>query len=168
MRKRISDEDGFPAAARNVGRLAMFLIPLALGLAASVWLGVWIQAHYFLIDVSQQARRGSFVGAPDPIQKAYVVTTARGPKTSVDKVDIDGGEMTVVFHNFSRTSESIDNQLHWVWVAPDGTRLSDHWDLVHAIGGPGSLSPQERGIVTEKNLGTESRASGIEVWVTSN
>jgi hypothetical protein len=59
--RRISDEDGFHAGVRNVGRWFLSMAPLALGLAASVWLGVWIQAHYFLIDRAQEQRRGSYV-----------------------------------------------------------------------------------------------------------
>lgn len=168
MRNRISNEDGYPAGARNIGRFALSLIPLAIGLAASVFLGVWIQAHYFLMGVSQERRTGSFVGAPDPIQVAYVVSVARGPKTSIDKVDINGGAMTVRFHNFSRTEEATNLQIHWVWIAPDETRLGGSWDWVAKIGGPSGLSPGEKGMVTEKDLGTESRASGIQVWVTSN
>jgi hypothetical protein len=164
---RVSNEDGRIAGVRNFGRLALFFIPFALGIAASVWLGVWIQAHYFLIDRDQERRIGSYVGAPDPERKPYTVTVDRGMKTSIDNVNINGDQMTVLFHNFS-SSEASGIQVHWQLVSPDGTKLSDHWDWVHAIGGPGELGPKEKGIVTEKNLSPDPRASGIEVWVTSN
>jgi hypothetical protein len=165
--RRISDEDGRSAGLRNFGRLALSWIPFALGLGASVWLGVWIQAHYFLIDRAQEQRRGSYVRSPDPQRAAYIVTTANGMKTSVDKVDIENGQMTVRFHNFTN-SEAMGLQLGWQWIAPDGTRLSDHYDWLRHLDGPSSLNSGLTGIVTEKDLHADPRASGIEVWVTGD
>lgn len=165
--RRISDEDGRSAGSRNIGRLALFSVPLVLGIAASIWLGVWIQAHYFLIDRAQEHREGSYVGAADPEVAAYTIRVDRGPKTSIDKIDIANGQMTIRFHNFSGM-DAKDIQLHWQWFAPDGTKLVDYWDWTGKIGGPSELGPGEKGIVTEKGLNPDPRASGIEAWVTSN
>ena len=147
--------------------MALFAIPLVLGLGASVWLGVWMQAHYFLIDRNQEQRIGQYVAAPDLQRSPYIVTIYRGPKTSVDKVDIHNGQMTVLFHNFSGVNAA-GLQIHWQWVSPDGTKLSDDFDWVHQIGGPSELGPGEKGILTEKNISPDPRAAGIGVWVTSN
>jgi len=162
---RISNEDGFHAGARNIGRYFLFLVPLVLGLGASAWLGVWIQAHYFLIDRAQEQRSGSFVAAPDPERAPYLITTyTGGSKIKIDAVDIHNGVMTVRFHNFSAI-EANNLQLHWQWIAPDGTKLADHWDWCYKLKGPSGIGGAEKGIVEESDLNPDPRASGVGVWV---
>lgn len=164
---RISNEDGRSAAARNIGRLALFIIPAALGIAAAIWLGVWIQAHYFLIDRAQEGRRGSAVGAPDPERAAYIIDLPSAD-IKVDRVDIENGQMTVLFHNPLGSHWVKDLQLHWQWFAPDNTALADHWDNSRELNGPTELDPGEKGIVTEKDLRPDARAAGVTVWFVHN
>lgn len=165
--KRISNEDGRDAGARNFGRLALAIIPLVLGLAASVWLGIWIESHYFLIDVRQEQRRGQMVGAPVALEDPLAITTPVRLQTehlAIDRAEYSSGELTVRFH---ATHDTQGFELHWAWISPDGTHMGQGWDKVDVLKGPWSLASGEKGIVTDQNVGIEPRASTLEVWMES-
>ncbi len=49
-------ENGVQNGARNIGRLALALIPWALAIGASVWLGVYVGIHQFRHELSQEDR----------------------------------------------------------------------------------------------------------------
>lgn len=165
--KRISNEDGRNASARNFGRLALGIIPLALGVGASAWLGVWIDAHYFREGIAQESRRGVMVNAPTPIKAPLKVTNPQrlhAAHVDIDSIDWNGGYLTV---RFRATHDANTFQVHWAWIAPDRTHMGQSWADVNDWGGPFSLATAERGIVTIKPKQVEDRASELEVWMVS-
>lgn len=162
---RISNEDGREASSRNIGRLALFAIPLVLGIASSVWLGAWIQAHYFLVNRAQEQRRGDLVGAPKPLEESItIITPARlqGPGLLIDHAEYHGGQLTVRFHV---TTDNHAFEIHWAWIAPDGSHMGQGWNKVDEDGGPWSLAAGEKAIFTDKSVGVEPRASVLEIWL---
>lgn len=116
-------EDGFNAGQRNIGRLFLFAIPLALGLGASTWLGVWIGIHQWKHELSQQDRAAAYVGAMErPTSKIKVDIVQKGCVT-IDKVDLDGKTLLIYTTNHCHTEISYLDW-HWALLSPAGVSIA--------------------------------------------
>lgn len=136
--KRMSDENGYEAGQRNIGRAFLWAIPLILGLAASVWLGVWIDAHEFEHTLTQEQRAAVYVGAGNrPKSKVLVSILPSQPRFSlayiknepcvpITKVDIDGSTLLMYARNDCKTRVTY-LEWHWEEISPNGTVLSQHY-----------------------------------------
>jgi hypothetical protein len=166
--RRLSNEDGRVAGARNVGRLALGIIPLALGLGASVWLGFWIRAHYFITDLSQEQRRAVIVGAnPLPKSSMNIITETNYGMIVIDRVDYEGGTASVYFRNVSNNARFRNFGLSWQLIGPDGTLL-DGGECDNPDSVPQWLEPLEKGEIVASCIHSDKRASSIRFMVLAN
>jgi hypothetical protein len=124
--KRISDEDGMEAGGRNVGRLALSLIPWALGIGALVWLGVWIGIHEFRHELSQEERAAIYVGAKERPHSRLIINTIKSDCSTVTRADLDGSDLIMYAKNDCH--ETL-RYLAWRWqlLSPDGTVLKEEY-----------------------------------------
>lgn len=152
-------EDGVNAGHRNMGRFFLFAIPAVLGIAASIWLGVYIGIHNFRRELSQEDRRAVFVGAYQRPKSKLRIETPAMRCLKITHVDLDGGTATVYFQN-NCTGETTNRMLRYQTLAPDGTVLHGGWDWTYT----GSLKGGEQAEVIEK-LELDDRAAGIRFWI---
>lgn len=164
--KRISDESGIQAGARNVGRFFLFMIPWALGTAALVWLAFFMGAHEWFNTLSQGQRRAIYVGAEQRPKSKLKIETPPSAAV-VDRVDLEGSTLAVYFHALAEMRYGI--YINWQLVSPDGTLLSSGAERSEACGGPTSLKKGEKGEAVLSGwlygVKTDSRAEAIRVWV---
>lgn len=142
---RWSNEDGREAGSRNFGRLALFSVPLSLGLAAAVWLGVWIDAHYFRKAVSQEQRAAIAVGASvRPSSPIKIVFDDRNCLRTT-KADLSGRDLTIYVKN--ECASRVDwLRVRWQLLAVDDTIIrSGKFDWCNA--------PTRRGDTAECMVG---------------
>ena len=164
-------EDGFNAGWRNIGTLALWVIPLVLGLAAATWLGFFAGSRQFWNTISQEQRRAIYVGAEHrPKSPLEIEIDNSRSSVKIDRVDLDGEVAAVYFHNNSDTEQTFI-KLHWQLVAPDGTALASDYGYTDSLRGPKSLGPGEKGEAIFQDyyrIKTDSRAKGVrfyaEVW----
>lgn len=160
-------EDGVHSGARNIGRLALWTIPLALGMGAVAWLGFVAGSRQFWNTISQEQRRAVYVGADHrPKAKLNILLNNDRSSVKIDRVDLDGEVAAVYFHN-SGTGRATYIQLHWQLVSPDGTALSSKWGYTELLSGPQSLAPGERGEAIFQGyyaIELDSRAGGVRFW----
>lgn len=163
----MKDEDGINSGYRNVGRLALWTIPLALAMGASAWIGVYVGTHDILRQLSQEQRRALYVGAGKRPQGKMIVETPDVSCILVTKVDVDGNEATVYYESHChKTKHTLS--VYWQLVAPDGTLLGSGSAYANAIGGPEALPPKARGeavLAGYYRLNTDDRAIAIKFWV---
>lgn len=124
--RRLSNEDGREAGARNWGRFALFLIPLVLGIAASIWLGVYIGTHRFNRELSQEDRAANAVGAEVRPTDKITFDLKKNQKhcAPVTRADLDGKTMRLYATNNCGV-ELTGMDWWYALVSPDGTILHD-------------------------------------------
>jgi hypothetical protein len=124
--QRWSNEDGREASSRNWGRLALGLIPLALGAAASVWLGMYIQAHRFGRVLSQEDRAAVAVGAEVRPKGKIAIDTATAQKycAPITRADLDGDTLRLYATNDCKVALT-GMDWHYEQLSPNGTVLHD-------------------------------------------
>lgn len=120
--RRLSNEDGREASARNWGRLALGLIPLALALGASTWLGFYIGVHKFNRQLSQEDRAAIAVGAWERPKSRIVIDRQSGQKfcAGVTRADVDGETIRLYATNDCGKTLT-DMAYHWEALSPNGT-----------------------------------------------
>lgn len=123
----MSYETGVDAGVRNIGRFWLAAIPAVLGIAASIWLGVWIGAHDFRHQLSQEERAADYVGAQELPKGKIAITVLDKSCVRIRKADIDGDSLIVYVKNDCR--RNLDYiEIHWQQIAPDSTILGGGYD----------------------------------------
>ena len=157
---RISNEDGWSAQSRNYGRLALSLIPAALGGAAILW----IAAAAGWIDLTSQRRISQrsmeSVGVSAPPEAPITVMGHNSECLKVESSFVVSGKLTFYVRNTCG---------QWLWTptyrtrlkAPDGTVIEGHF---YAFSDDRAIGPGERREQTT-TFEIDNRASSIEFWV---
>lgn len=163
--RRISNENGREAGARNAGRLMLGLIPLALGLGAAVWLGVYIDAHYFRKAMVQEQRAAEFVGVTAPLASPIKIEV--GPSefcANVTRADISGRVLKLYATNNCTTPLS-RMEWHYEAISPNGTIL-DRGYLSDGCSFPRLVGDSAECVFGEKYEGVkdDSRIATLRVW----
>lgn len=170
MLGRISDEDGMNAGWRNIGRAALAAIPWLLGVGAVTWLGFFMAAHGWFLQLGQEQRRAVYVGAEARPKAALKIETVESC-LRITRVDLEGDTASVYFVNECGTTVNYI-QASWQLIAPDGTLLGNFWNFADSLGGPGSLKRGERGELTfsgsYNGIKLDDRASAIRFRVGGN
>jgi hypothetical protein len=138
-------EDGFNVGWRRIGTLALWAIPLALGIAASVWLGFAMATHGWFRELSQEQRRAVYVGAGDMPREKLKIETPNAGCLKIEKVDLDGRTATVYVRSHCRGEMRYSLDLQWQLVSPDGTIIGFNKTYGSILGGPNKLDPGQRG-----------------------
>ena len=120
--RRISDEDGRSAKHRNYGRLALSVIPAALGGAACLWLAAasgWIDLTH---EITMEQRALNAVGLSIPPREPIKLVFVNDRCLHVESAYLDGDIARAIFRN------TCDRQLDrpnyaYKTKAPDGTVL---------------------------------------------
>jgi hypothetical protein len=117
------NEDGTNAGMRNIGRLALFLIPWALALGAAAWIGVYIGAHDFRHQLSQEERAATYTGASEKPKDKFKIVIEPHDCSHITKADIDGHVLLLYARNDCH--KTLDYLAwHWQEVSPNGTIIS--------------------------------------------
>ncbi len=156
-------EDGVNSGYRNIGRFFLSAIPAILGIAASVWLGVWIEAHGYLKKLSQESRAAVYTGAQlRPTSKVKAEAPSRGC-VKIVRVDIDGEDVIVYGENHCNKVIS-NSQWYWQLVSPDGTVIHEGYENYRCS------TPSEPGDKAECRfeISDDDRATLLRVWETNN
>lgn len=127
MAYRISNEDGREASARNFGRLALAIIPWALAIGASAWLGFYVGVNDMLRSRAQERRAAIAVGVSAPLE-APIVIDLKSRQTycaPVTKADLDGEVLRLYVTNNCRTKLS-SLEWHYDALSPDGTIIDSN------------------------------------------
>lgn len=140
--------------------LMLWSIPLAMGLAASVWLGFFIRGHYFLQGLSQEQRHADFVGASvrptGPVK--VVIVNETGNNVIVERGDILGTSLTFYYRNTGKGwAENICFTVRE--KAPDGTVVGTHTYLADNP----TLNAGERGEDAFKEIDDDPRIATVEI-----
>lgn len=158
------NEDGNNAGARNIGRLALALIPWALGLGATGWLGVWIGIHEWKHTLSQKDRAAMYVGAAERPNGKIKIEILNTSCVRVTRVDIDGS--TALVYSINECHASVGySEAHIEFISPDGTILSSEF---HNEGN--CPIPREHGDKAECRFNyasTDERIAKIRAWATN-
>lgn len=90
------NEDGVNAGSRNLGRLALWSIPLSLGLAATVWFGLYLSGWEFQQkkaeaqhELTQQERSAVYVGAAVRPKGKIAVEMKKDNCMPIVRADVD-------------------------------------------------------------------------------
>lgn len=172
--RRFSDEDGRSAAARNWGRFALSAIPWALGMGASVWLGVYVGVHHFRREVSQEQRGAVAVGAAErPKSKiAFDFTSAQTYCAGVTRGDIEGSTMRLYATNDCSKGPLTGMDWRYEMLSPNGTVLHAG-DLDQNWPGMTCPTPRLKGDSAEcifedgrydKSIPVDDRVVKMRVW----
>jgi len=117
------DESGVDAGARNIGRTALFAIPLLLAMAASVWLAFYVGVRQEQQAQRQRERSAGVVGAEvAPTGKIELTVERRLPCANLSRADMDAGTLRLYVTNDCHR-EMRYLEWHWEALSPNGTVL---------------------------------------------
>lgn len=158
--RRLSNEDGVSAAHRNWGRLALALIPAAIGIAAILW----IAAAFDWISLGRQRRidqrTREIVGVETSPAKPVALVNNNGACLKIDKSFMDGREIVFYARNTCQRWLEMPNYAYRV-MAHDGTVIeSARW----AFSGDRAFAPGERREVKTR-VANDDRLERVELWV---
>lgn len=157
---RLSDEDGLSAGWRNGGRLALAMIPAALGGAAVLWL----TAAVGWIDLARtrrvERRSMESVGIAEKPTTPIVVRNHDAACLKIQSSVLDGREL--LFYALNTCDRWLSGPNYLIRVkAPDGTVIkSERW----AFDGDRSLAPGERREQSTR-VGEDDRVDSIDLYV---
>jgi hypothetical protein len=158
--KRISDENGFYAGQRNFGRLALALIPAALG-GASI---LWIIASFGWIDLTSslqiQSRRMDAVGLKSAPKEPIRLIFRNSSCLKIESGSLEGRTLTIYVKNECSTRLDLPNYIYLV-KANETTIESEQY----AFDGNKRIAPKERREQVIKRLNFDERATSIEIEV---
>lgn len=156
-------EDGFNSGARNVGRFFLYAIPLVLGVAASVWFGVYVGVHDFHHQLTQEERAAVYTGAKDRPTSKVAVEIVPLDCTHVTRADIDGTSLIIYSRNDCHETLTY-MEWHWQEVSPNGIALHEgytNYDCPIATN-PGDIA--ECAFTDWRSLPDDDRMDKIRVW----
>lgn len=158
--RRFSDENGVHASSRNWGRLALALIPAALGGAAILWL----TAAFGWIDLTQELRM------TDRTMQSVGISVM--PRTPIQLINHDDACLKVEssYMDGDRLQFYTRNTCHrWLSLPNFSYRLKAHDGTVigserYAFSGDRRISPRER---REQRvyLDEDNRIEIVELWM---
>lgn len=156
--------DGMSSGGRSFGRLCLALIPWALGIGASVWLGVYIGVHQFRHELSQEERAAIFTGAQErPKQKIAVHTLSRDC-TKIVRADLDGDSLTLYAEN--DCGYFLDYmEYHWEFISPNGTILNQGYH--NGATCPIPSEPRDKAECSF-SVDPDDRAESLKVWASKH
>jgi hypothetical protein len=156
-------EDGINSGARRFGRLCLALIPWALGIGASAWLGVWIGVHEFRHTLSQEERAAVYAGAQARPKAKIEISVIPHDCSVVTRTDIDGSALLIYSQN--NCHKRLD-YFAWYWqlVSPNGTVLKDGYQNWRC---PVPVEPND---IAECRIeiNTDDRTNILRVWTQVN
>lgn len=153
-------ENGIENGGRNIGRLALSLIPYALGLGAAVWLGVYINAHNFKHQLTQEDRAAAYVGATERPKSKILVEIIPQDCTQIFNTDIDGD--TLMLYAQSNCDFKMEYmEWHWEAISPNNTIIASGYHNTAYC--PALTTP---GIKAEcrMEVSTDDRIVKFRVW----
>lgn len=128
-----------------------------------LWFVLFLDAHYFNRQVSQEARANDAVGA-NPLPKAKLEIIIRNKRDScrvVDKVKLDGSNLWVYWHKVCTDNYGIQaDHISWKGYAPDGTVVTSGRDEA------AELEPGEKGEFHTERFDTDPRV--VKVVIEAN
>lgn len=139
--RRISDEDGREASARNVGRLALSVIPAAFGGAALLW--VIASAGYVDLTKSIRAERRVMesVGIVSVPVRPIVFETHDARCLKIDSAFMRDGDHFVFYSKNTCAGWMKKPSYYYRLLSADGTTLDSHTWLYD---GETQIAPGER------------------------
>lgn len=127
--KRISDEDGFNAGWRNIGRFVLTMIPFALGIGLFVWIADWLWIHEIKASLQMEDRAAIYTGAENRPKSKVTIEVLDKSCVKVTHADLNGRDLRIY-----GKAECLDESLkyysvyaHWQQLSPDGTILHEHY-----------------------------------------
>jgi hypothetical protein len=156
-------EDGVNSGARSIGRFFLFAIPLVLGLAAAVWLGVYIDAHEFNHELSQEDRAASYVGATERPKSKIAVEIQNQDCTRITRADVDGEILLLYARNDCHEREDYF-AWHWQEISPNGTIIHQGYTNSCPIPGPSEVAECSMNIGDFSGESVDDRTDKIRVW----
>jgi hypothetical protein len=146
----MTNEDGLNTGYRNVGRFFLFAIPLVLGLAATVWFGLWVSGYEFqrrkaevAHELTQQERAAVYVGAQVRPKGKLAVQLSQEGCFKIVRADLDtkkpeygyGFEYSLLLyaqnlctstrHEYGISDDSGYREWHWAAISPNGVMLKE-------------------------------------------
>jgi hypothetical protein len=149
----------------GMSQFFLFAIPAVLGLGAAMWLGVWIDAHHFRHELSQEDRAASYVGAGvRPTDKIKIVIRDESC-VHVTRADLDGADLLIYTENHCGRSIAF-MEWHWQLLSPDGTVIKGNWYNTGNCAAPISNGDKAECHVdvTDYSGTVDDRASTLRVW----
>lgn len=183
----MKNEDGINSGCRNAGRLALWSIPLSLGLAATVWFGLWVSGYEFqkhkeaeVHEMSQRERSAVYVGASVKPKSKLAIEIADRSCFKIVRADIDtrkkdwpenayeyslilyGQNVGCKLHMEYMASENAA-EWHWQTVSPNGTILKSG-----SSGYSGCPMPSDKEIAECRiTIDADERIDKVRVWGTT-
>jgi hypothetical protein len=111
----------------KMSKFFWFCVPAVLGVAASVWLGVYIQAHVFEHQISQEDRAASYTGAAIRPTSKIKVEALNKSCIAITSADIDGNQLLVYSVNHCHRNVRY-SEYHWEALSPDGTAIASSYE----------------------------------------
>ena len=121
-------ETGVNSGALNVGRFFLALIPWALGIGFTVWLGAWIGVSKYKHDVSQERRAAVYVGAENKPEEKLKIQVIKHDSTTITKADVNGEDLMIYARNDGGKLDYM--AWHWKLISPDGTAIAEGSALI--------------------------------------
>lgn len=147
----------------GLAQFFVFAIPAILGVAFSVWLGAYIQAHEFFHILSMEQRAAIYVAAPQATKEPVKIEVRKPDCIFVQRVDLDGSE--IIIYGRNDCGHSIGYmEWHWQEKSPNGIVIGqDYTNFRCPI-------PYAANEVAECRMHIENpdvRTNSIQVWATT-
>lgn len=153
------NEDGVNAGVRNFGRLALALIPWALGIGFAAWLGVWVALHQYRHELSQEDRAAVYVGAAERPKSKLAVDIIPQDCSVITRADINGEDLLLYAKNNCHAKVRY-MEWHWEALSPDRTVIHggyENWKCPDVIM-PGDVAE------CKLSINMDDRTAVIRVW----
>lgn len=159
----MANEDGVNSGARNFGRLCLAMIPWALGIGFSVWLGVFLALREYHREVIQEQRAAQYTGAAERPQSKLKIEILPNSCVKITHVDVDGSDLRMYAKN--ECHEPV-KYVDWYWqlISPNGTALKQ--GDVNTATCPAPMQPGDAAECKPYNFEVDDRAETLRVWTT--
>jgi len=132
------------------------------GAAASIWFGVFKDAHFFNRALSQEQRAAVAVAAVPPPAAEIVVRIANRENLciQIESADLDSSRLVLLYRNVCQSEQQFVT-FAWKAKAPDGTVVYSNWNFV----GRTHVAPGERGEFRYDRFEADPRIKTVDVYV---
>lgn len=155
-------ETGVDEGVRSIGTFFLWMIPFALALAATAWLGFYVGVQDQIHKQGQENRAAQYVGAADRPQAKIAIEIVGKSCVKVTRADLDGG--TLMLYAKNNCHHAVDYvEWHWQLLSPDKTAIAQGYTNQCPLPSAGNsaeciFSGRFSGIPTD------DRAASIRVW----